>query len=232
MPSQYRVKPIKAQEQIVDLLKRVTSVRAALAVTFRQDPGIYPSAIVEVNDSQRYVRLDEVLDASAHHRIKLGLGFRVEARLGGVFIHFFASDASYLKNQQGQGIYQIRLPKQVFYSQKRSQNRVALAGSAFSISARIGPGYQGLTGIISDLSFGGVGILTRDRTQIGVGQLLERVRLELRSQVLEVPEAKVIFLQKHPQQGLLHIGCRFVNLPQATREEIRAAVIASNQNIS
>lgn len=221
---------INTLELIVSLLKRVASARTALGLRFNKDPRTYPSAIIEINEQQRFLRLDEVTDASAHRRIILGMNVRVEARLGGVFIQCTVSEASYLKDQQGHGVYQFALPKQIFYYQKRDHYRVPLSGSAFSISARLKQSHQELTGIITDLSLTGVGILTRETTRIDSGDQLERLRLELRKQTLEIPEAKAIFVQHFPEKGLVRLGCEFIDLPRATYEEIKTSVRALDRS--
>lgn len=222
--SKHQAYRINAQELIISLLKRTSSARTALILRFNKDPGTYPSAIIEVNEQQRFLRLDEVVDPSAHRRISLGLGFQVEARLGGVHLHFSVSNASYLKDRDGHGLYHLALPSQLFYYQKRHHYRVPLSGSAFSLSARLKHNYQELIGIATDLSLTGVGFLTRDGIKLAFADQLERIRLDFRDQVLEVSEARIVFLHHFPEKGLLRVGCEFLDLPRATADEIKSKV--------
>lgn len=228
--SKYQAYRINTQELIISLLKRIASARTFLTLRFNKDPGTYPSAIIEVNPDHRFLRLDEVVDPSAHRRITLGLNFQVEAHLGGVHTHFAASNASYLKDAQGHGLYQLALPRQVFYFQKRHHYRVPLSGSAFNISTRLKHNYQELIGIISDLSLTGVGFLTKDSIRIAFADQLERIRMDFRDRVLEVPEARIVFLQHFPEKGLLRVGCEFVDLPRATADELKTSVRALDRH--
>lgn len=217
---------VTSPELILVLLNRLRSAQAPLSLSFHRDPGSYLSTIIDINEPQRLLLLDELTDPSAHRRMQLGMNFKVEARLGGVLIHFTAKDASFFKDAQGKGLYQIALPKQLLYHQKRGHYRVPLLGSAFALSARLTRTHSSLGGIMTDLSQGGVGILARTTTKIRLGDRLDKVRLELGDQTLEILEMEVCYLQRFSQKDFLRLGCRFIELSQAMSDALKASLVA------
>jgi c-di-GMP-binding flagellar brake protein YcgR len=216
---------VHSPEIVLALLYRLYSARAPLSLSFHRDPGSYPSAIIDINESQRLLLLDELADASAHRRVHLGMNFKVEASLGGVLIRFAAKDASMFKDAQGRGLYQIALPRQLLYHQKRSHYRVPLSGSVLAVSARLIRSHRSISGIMIDLSQGGVGILIREAAKIRLGDRLDKVRLELAGQTLEILEMEVCALQRFPQKGFLRLGCRFLELSQAMGEVLKTSLV-------
>lgn len=198
--------------QILGLLRRLHQSRCLLAVTVPEDSHTYNSALLEIHAEQDFLVLDELKPADGHAALLQQRTCRVRGELKGVTVAF---STSLLESDSRDGIayYRVAFPKTVHYGQRRAHYRPRVALSKrTTVAIEFGDG-TAVTGIVQDLSLGGLRIkLDGEAAGLDVG-----TTLPCRIQFPDGTELRCTIESRFVSGSAQHLGGQFQALQPAQR---------------
>lgn len=200
--------------QILSLLRRLHQGRCLLAVTLADDKQTYNSALLEVNAERDFIVLDELKPAKGHAALLAQRSCRVRAELKGVTVAFTAALIE-AGNRDGIAYYRFVFPKSLHYDQRRAHYRPRVGHANRTAVALELPTGEVSTGILQDLSLGGLRIKL-DREIVGLpSNTILPCRLTLPDGTVFACAIEVRFLSGAPA---CQLGGRFEPLAPAQRQ--------------
>jgi c-di-GMP-binding flagellar brake protein YcgR len=212
--------------QIANLLKRMKEHRALLTVTVPGDTDVYLSAVLDVDPSEGFCRLDELVPPEGNSALARAGRFNAYAQCQGIDISFHGT--VHQTGEDADGLfYRIALPAQVHYRQRRAYYRARInRGQTIPIILPAKDGSE-LHGRLHDISVGGLGGEFENYTGplLDPGETVADCRLLLVERPLNLT-LEVRFASLDETRRLLRLGARFLDLPRPEQKLVEQFVAA------
>ncbi len=206
--------------QIAHVLQELSASRALVTVTVPGSDQRFTSSILRVDRDGGEVLMDELNPREGHELLIKKRQLRVNARLKGVELGFVAA---VIKADPAGGIavYHVRLPKKLYYNQRRRYYRLVVGVSPqVPVSLECAEDVS-LRGEVHDISVGGIGarFTPNEHEDIKTGQRLEHCAIELPDSGIIRSALEVCFVDRRSQHQL-KLGGRFLDLTNADQQSI------------
>jgi c-di-GMP-binding flagellar brake protein YcgR len=207
--------------QIANLIKRIKDNRALLNVTVRGEPKAFLSAVLDVNPTEGYLLLDELVPKGGHEALLRERRLDIYAQTSGVDISF-AGVLLEARVESDGALYRLALPEVLYYRQRREYYRVRVSrGQHIPFVIRDTEGNE-IEGSLHDISAGGLGseFLRATGLSLEQGQVLTDCMLRLLNDMTLNVSVEVRFVSEDAHARTLRLGGRFVDLPAHERKLI------------
>jgi c-di-GMP-binding flagellar brake protein YcgR len=218
---------LRSPEVIASMLMRLHETRTLVEV---QVPGVNQpqlSAVIGVNTAEQYLLLDELKSTEAHQRLLQIARLTLRASIKGIDLSFEAPVVD-VGVMSGAAFYKTAFPRELLYHQRRSSYRahVGLA-QAVPVSFKRDIPESMLTGMLQDISLGGIGARITARLPQGIkrGELLPDCAIELPSGIVICSSLEVRHIDPARQRQPARVGGRFVDLDAQQRKVVQRFVI-------
>ena len=144
------------KQQIYSILASVQKARTAITIKFEDNDRYYTSLILRTDLSEGYIIIDEIAPEDGHHLVLQHKPFSIRGSHNGISLFFRPNIISGSGIQDGIAFYQVPLPKEMLYQQRRSAFRAVVA-RALGVKASVTSKERGLTyeGRLHDISISG-----------------------------------------------------------------------------
>jgi c-di-GMP-binding flagellar brake protein YcgR len=214
-------------EVIASMLMRLHESRTLVEVRVPGMDQSQLSAVIGVNASEQYLLLDELKAIEAHRRLLQTARFNLRASIKGVDLSFDApvTDVGVMS---GAAFYKAAFPQEMLYHQRRASYRahVSLAESV-PVSLKRNLSDAMLTGLLQDISLGGIGARITARLPQGIkqGELLPDCSIQLPSGIVICSSLEVRHIDPARKRQPTRVGGRFVDLDAQQRKIVQRYVI-------
>ena len=171
---------IRFPKRIAQLLEQIEETRALLTVVLLPKPQRYMSAVLRVDRGQHAFYIDELNPKTGHERLHAGMQVRFFTALRGVAIAFNARVQG-KGEHEGVGFYRIAFPEELHYRQRRGHFRARAVGQIpvqLDHEAREDQPALSISGMLHDISTGGVGLLIPEGSAIEAESVFDRCAIE------------------------------------------------------
>ncbi|MFN2303456.1 MAG: flagellar brake protein, partial [Anaerolineales bacterium] len=205
---------------IISLLQRACSSHATVSLQRPHESFVYNSVILSLDHDARYFTIDAPVGDQLPLQVKIGDWLKFRIKLQGLVLSFEAIIKDALEQDSSAPVYQIRLPFQVNYQQRRGAFRASI-GYQFNASffARL-ESNQTIHGRMVDLSLRGVSIeietaLPRDLKH---QTTLNECQLQSAGDNICITAAAIRTIQISEQSlDVYRLGIEFIDLTPAER---------------
>ncbi len=207
--------------RIASILGQAKNAHILFNASFKEHSHPFNTAVIKVNEEQRYIILDEITPKQSHELLLAEKQIRLFGYLNGVELSF---ETDLLEEGIHEGIrfYKMALPEQLFYLQRRSHHRVPTTGMHIPFQAsRSGSIEHALKGYLSDLSQSGAGIILDEAVYLPQGDTLRKCTITLPDEDGEVVfTLEVRFTSKPQYRRRCRLGGKFKELDRESRNKI------------
>lgn len=226
--SQYSITDVA---KIGPLLKRLADEHGILTIKLEAAEQAYSSVVLDVNCGQKTFLLDELTPTDGHKTLLSTKSLYIEGQVDGADLSF---NASLLKVITEKGIisYEMQIPEQVEYIQRRSTYRVRLKAQTKTAATIYDKETKAIVkGTVVDISIGGISLLFDRLGTLHCGEVLQLCKIMLSDDTAISVDLEVCHVKMLPK-GRSRLGCRFANLDKNTKREIEKFVRqAERQNL-
>jgi c-di-GMP-binding flagellar brake protein YcgR len=218
---------LRSPEVIASMLMRLHESRTLVEVQVPGSSQLHLSAVIGVNANEQYLLLDELKSVEAHQRLLQVARLNLRASVKGIDLSFEAPVID-VGVMSGAAFYKTAFPREMLYHQRRSSYRahVGLAQTV-PVSLKREIPDASLTGLLQDISLGGIGARITARLPHGLksGELLPDCSIELPSGIVICSSLEVRHIDPARQRQPARVGGRFVDLDAQQRKVIQRFVI-------
>ena len=197
---------------IISLLQRACSSHATISLQRPHEGFVYNSVILSLDHDARYFTIDAPVGDQLPLQVKIGDWLKFRIKLQGLVLSFEAIIKDALDQDSSAPVYQIRLPFQVNYQQRRGAFRASI----------------GFHGRMVDLSLRGVSIeiettLPRDLKH---QTTLNECQLQSAGDNICITAAAIRTIQISEQSlDVYRLGIEFIDLTPAERRHLQRWVM-------
>ncbi len=218
--------------QIAGLLRRVHEERALLTISLPGSNDQFKSVVLEVDLAKNFVLLDELHPHDGHGRLLAVKKFHAHTRLKGVDISF-GGILEGATQENGMALYQVALPTQILYRQRRSSFRVRVGAGLIVPVTLSNQNLLQLQGELCDISTGGIGLrLKLDPTQaIDNGSIFPDCNIQLPSNEHVHSGLELRFISPADARNMVRFGGRFLGLESSNQKLIEHFVASLEREL-
>lgn len=196
-----------------------------LTVSIKDCQEKFTSSLLGIYTEHGLLVLDELIPRDGHRLLLEKKQFTVEAFLDGAKLRFSSTLVGEGKSKSGIIYYKVKIPESVFYLQQRESYRVTLTGAHALFKAHYGEDERELSGQVSDMSMGGIGVILKQRANVEIGSVIDACKVSLPGEGDIKFSLKVCFVLVNEEQKNTRIGGEFVKLEPSDREKLQKAII-------
>ncbi len=159
-------------EQITHLLIQARKAHVLLNATIGQHPNHFTTALLGIYDEHDFIVLDELTPEIGHKLLQKEREIKLSGRLHGVELRF-STQLLECRKKSGIAYYKAKMPREVYYQQRRQAFRIPARGACISFHGLRGKGtHQILKGYVNDMSRKGIGLVLDDSVNLYQGEIL------------------------------------------------------------
>lgn len=232
--AQYEVQGerIADHARISAVLRRIMANRSLLTVRIPGNGTTYNSAMLEVNPEQGFLILDELNSKSGHALVSKTSELIVTARAEGVETRFTGRVVD-IGLDNGVTYYRVTFPKNIHYSQRRAHYRAPAGIAKESSVVLTRANNEMITGLLHDISVGGVGVRLRKSTPdlIEEGETVPRCVIHFPDGGEFICVAEVRSIRQGMKGNYRVLGLKFIDLSAPQRSKIQRFVAGLDREI-
>lgn len=227
---------LHAAVQIGNILRALQSERHPLAILCAGEEVPYLTMVLDVDEERREFLLDPVRPEEAHRKLTGVSHFNAVGRCGSITVSFSAEIAEFVA-QGAVSYYRVPFPEDVLYLQLRDHFRIRPAHRE-EAELRIDPANSATGSLkveVTDLSEGGVGFVVEAENGLPIGKsdVLEHCTLTFPKHALPDLQLEVRHVDTSTgHSGKVHVGAKFVDMPDIVRRVIRLYVLGREAELS
>jgi len=214
---------------IVSLLQRACNSHSIVSIQRPHEQIIYNTALLAINNDENNFLIDTPAESQLPLQVKTGDWLKFQIKLKGLLLNFDSLIEDILEDEVSFRSYQLQLPSQVNYQQRRGAFRANI-GYQFQagFSAQL-PNNQGiLKGRLTDLSLSGVSIEIDITTTPECIQdaSLTQCTLHMDKENIKIADATVRAIKGTKQSAkMCRLGIEFIELSAAERRNLQRWVM-------
>lgn len=214
---------------IISLLQRSCTSHAIVSLRRPHDQFIYNSAILTVNSDDNNFTIDTPAESQLPLQAKPGDWLKFRIKLQGLILSFDTVIEDILEDEVSFRSYQLQLPSQVNYQQRREAFRANI-GYQFkaSFSAQVPETQHSINGRLTDLSLSGASIEVDSSTisTLKNDLPLTQCRLQINGENIAIADATIRAIQiNEPSLDTHRLGIEFVELSPGERRNLQRWVM-------
>ena len=210
---------------IISLLHRTCAAHAVVSLHRPHDQFIYNSAVLAVNNDEDCFTIDNPADSQLPLQAKSGDWLKFRIKLHGLVLSFDAIIEDILEDEVSFRRYQLKLPSQVNYQQRRGAFRANI-GYQFhaSFSAQLPDEQCSINGRLTDLSLSGVSVEIDISTipDLKNDNSLTQCVLQMDGESISIADATIRAIQPTEQSlDIYRLGIEFSDLSAGERRNLQ-----------
>ncbi len=213
------------RKSIVPVMLQAHKSKLILNASVGDESNQFATSLLGVFPDHNLIVLDELNPKSGHELLLKKKRLHVLGRLAGAEMAFSTTLVE-AKAKSGMAFYKMKMPDAVYYLQLRQTHRVTLYGDRPRFRGHHVAKQEWVTGHLSDISAGGLGLVAEQVLSLENGDMLENCAVEL-------PEEGVIqftlvlrFIQVDERAGVTRLGGQFKDMDSGTESKISRYIIS------
>lgn len=216
---------ITEKAQIINLLHRLQHSHSLLSLSTNQIDAPQNSLIVSMQTENNSFAVDGIDDPEWHSLIRPSTALQLAGRLDGVKFECAATVLA-ITEAQTAPLYQLQIPDQVKYKQRRRHFRARVESKksmAISIPLSV---KQYIQGVVVDISASGIcsRVDMADATALTLEQSIQHVRIALPDSQTLTCDLALRNLRHFPEKGFSLIGGEFLHIAPSQLHHVERLV--------
>jgi len=211
---------IQLPSRIKHMLQTLCDAHVQITIIL-DDKTEHTSRVLSATENE--IVFDQLNTLCAHKKMERGFVIQVNAKHHTVPLNFSTT----ILGATSDGYYRGSLPNKIYHPEKRSFFRLALNEfEKYKFNSIIQFSDRSLSGYIYDISYGGISIAMHSDSYIEVGATLSPASIMLKSGNILHIDLSVRSVQKSQQNGVIRVGCEFLNIDSATKRSLHKFIAA------
>lgn len=203
---------IRHPERIAELLDTLRSRHVLLSAAVPGHKTLYHTMVLEVTLGKQEFLLDELHPREGHALLLREHRLHLKCRLNGADIRFGAA-LTKAGSKDDVAYYQMCLPEEIDYHQRRRYHRVTLVSDQVVFRGHWDPANRHrLNGYVQDLSLGGIRVIAKGIYAVQAQQTLALCSLILPGEEVLTCGMEVLTVTVNPVREVTIFGGRLLNL--------------------
>lgn len=213
---QGKVEKVTDSARISGLLTHLLDNRSLLSILIPGTQDSHNSAVLEVDIDRGWMVIDELSPKSGNKLLLKAGKFQARTRLKGVDVSF-TSEIEASGEENGISFYRIAIPKVIDYRQQRAHYRAKISvAKQVEVQLEVAKG-ENLSGILNDISVGGIGIRFSGNSlpDLEQGKRIPRCQIHLPTGEDIFCKIEIRFTSIGAEGNYRLVGARFIQLSPA-----------------